>query len=687
LIQDGGVPIIVIARRPDYVEAVNSTLRKGGHPVHCTWISDLGDLPDALVQINPELVLAFTQEIGAPIQKLVDIRNQLAPTVPVLEVRDSVDEELIARAMSSGAQDAVSLKHRSRLNAVCTRELRSFRLERALDSTLAAATEYKHQLKHLLEDAADAIAHVHDGIIVATNPAWLQLFGYPDPDELVGMPVMDFFDKANHLALKSALVASSQGKWHGHELKAQGRLSDDSTLPVVLQLVDTEYEGEPCVRLCIPARAAIENEPEAKLERFAKLDATTALYNRRHFLEQLSQRLKSPEKGGVRALLYITLDGFRDIKADVGPLASEDVLVEFANVLRDITISEDLYGRFGGTMFLVFVSRGTMRDVEAWAENLCARIRGKVFDAGQRSVSLSCSVGIAAVDGQSDSLEELVRHADKANEQSREAGGDQLQVFQMELGEDTQAIRFDAHWIKEVKSALKDNRFSLLNQPIASLTDDDKDMYDVVLRMQDSSGQVVLPSHFIPAAERNGLMKPIDRWVLGAAVRFCSVRHASRVFARISVDSVVDPTLVAWVSARLKEANLAPSALCIQVTEEAARKHLKQAQALASQLADAGIFFALEHFGLGNKSVALLGKLKLDYAKIDGSLMQGLATSDANQARIRALVEAARSHRIDTIAERVEDANTMAVLWQLGVQYMQGYFVQEPEVVLQDVGM
>jgi diguanylate cyclase (GGDEF)-like protein/PAS domain S-box-containing protein len=687
LIQDGGVPIIVIAKRPDYVEAVNSTLRKGGHPVHCTWISDLGDLPDALVQINPELVLAFTQEIGAPIRKLVDIRNQLAPTVPVLEVRDSVDEELIARAMSSGAQDAVSLKHRSRLNAVCTRELRSFRLERALDSTLAAATEYKHQLKHLLEDAADAIAHVHDGIIVATNPAWLQLFGYPDPDELVGMPVMDFFDKANHLALKSALVASGQGKWHGHELKAQGRLSDDSTLPVVLQLVDTEFEGEPCVRLCIPARTAMKNEPEAKLERFAKLDATTALYNRRHFLEQLSQRLKSPEKGGVRALLYITLDGFRDIKADVGPLASEDVLVEFAKVLRDITINEDLYGRFGGTMFLVFVSRGTMRDVESWAESLCARIRGKVFEAGRRSVSLSCSVGIAAVDGQSDSLEELVRHADKANEQSREAGGDQLQVFQMELGEDTQAIRFDTHWIKEVKSALKDNRFSLLNQPIASLTDDDKDMYDVVLRMQDSSGQVVLPSHFIPAAERNGLMKPIDRWVLGAAVRFCSVRHASRVFARISVDSVVDPTLVAWVSARLKEANLVPSALCIQVTEEAARKHLKQAQALASQLADAGIFFALEHFGLGNKSVALLGKLKLDYVKIDGSLMQGLATSEANQSRIRSLVEAARSHRIDTIAERVEDANTMAVLWQLGVQYMQGYFVQEPEVVLQDVGM
>jgi EAL domain-containing protein (putative c-di-GMP-specific phosphodiesterase class I) len=153
------------------------------------------------------------------------------------------------------------------------------------------------------------------------------------------------------------------------------------------------------------------------------------------------------------------------------------------------------------------------------------------------------------------------------------------------------------------------------------------------------------------------------------------------------VDSVVDPTLVAWVSARLKEANLAPSALCIQVTEEAARKHLKQAQALASQLADAGIFFALEHFGLGNKCVALLGKLKLDYVKIDGSLMQGLATSEANQSRIRSLVEAARSHRIDTIAERVEDANTMAVLWQLGVQYMQGYFVQEPEVVLQDVGM
>lgn len=686
MIQDAGVPLIVLAKRPDFVEAVNSTLRKGGHPVHCTWISDLGDLPDALTQLNPELVLAFTQEIGATIAKVVAVRNQLAPTVPVLEVRDSIDEETIAKAMRSGAQDAISLKHRSRLNAVCSRELRSFRLERALDSTLAAATRYKHQLKHLLEDTADAIAHVHDGIVVAANPAWQELFGYADSESLTGLPVMDLFDPANHSALKGALVACGQGKWQGHELKAQGRLSDRSSISLALQLCQADYDGEPCVRLCIPARNAVQSEPDVKLERFARLDATTALYNRRYFIEELQKRLARPEKGGVRALLYITLDRFRDIKSDIGPLASEEVLVEFAALLRDTAISEDLYGRFGGTMFLVFVNRGTLRDVQSWAENLCARVRARVFEAGKRSVSLTCSVGIAPADGGTGTLEDLVLHADQANEQSRNGGGDQVKLFQVELDQDTQAIRFDAHWVKEVRSALKQNRFSLMHQPIASLNDDAKDMYDVILRMQDSNGQVVLPSHFIPAAQRNALMKPIDRWVLGAAVRFCATRRASRVFARISYDSLVDPTLVSWVSTQLKDAKLAPSALCIQVAEEVARKHLKQTQALAAQLGDAGIFFAIEHFGTGRKSAAILQSLRLDYAKIDGSLMQGLASNDENQQKIRELVEAARGHRVDTIAERVEDANTMAVLWQLGVQFMQGYFVQEPEVVLQDYG-
>src|SRR5260370_1331158 len=158
--------MIVMTRSQDHVEAINSTLRKAGHPVHCTWLPDARDLGDALTQINPEMLIAFIEELGIDLAALMKIKQQSAPGMPVLIMREHVDEAAIADAMSLGAQDVVTLANRSRLQSVATRELRAYRLERALSTTLSSAREYREQLQNFLEGSADAITHVQEGIIV-----------------------------------------------------------------------------------------------------------------------------------------------------------------------------------------------------------------------------------------------------------------------------------------------------------------------------------------------------------------------------------------------------------------------------------------------------------------------------------------------------------------------------------------
>ncbi|MCJ7555689.1 MAG: diguanylate cyclase, partial [Gammaproteobacteria bacterium] len=311
--QEAGVPLIVIAKTPEKAESINRTLRKGGHPVHCTMISDLDDLAEALSQINPELILVLTEQTGLRIKSVADLRNTWAPGVPILEVRDSQDEDTIAQAMREGANDSVSLSHGNRLIAVATRELRSFRLERVLNRTLSSASQDRQQLQNFLEGSADAIAQLSEGIVVSTNAAWLELFGYAEAEDLAGTPIMDLFDTNSHIAIKGALAACVQGQWSGHDLKAHGVLSDNSTLSLVLQLTQAEFDGEPSVRLCIPARKPAQREPEQKLERLANLDTATGLYNRNYFLTHLKHRMAQPARGGVSALLYLTVDKFRDI--------------------------------------------------------------------------------------------------------------------------------------------------------------------------------------------------------------------------------------------------------------------------------------------------------------------------------------------------------------------------------------
>src|SRR5277367_6693592 len=290
--------MIVMTRSQDHVEAINSTLRKAGHPVHCTWLSDASDLGDALTQINPEMLIAFIDELGVDLSSVMKVKQQTAPGMPVLIVRENVDEAAIADAMRLGCQDVVTLANRSRLAAVASRELRAHRLERALSTTLSSAREYRDQLQKFLEGSADAITHVQEGIIVDANRAWSELFGYSENDALTGTPLMDLFEQETHPALKGALVACLQGKWSDHGLKVQALLSDGSSLPLELNLTKADYENEPAVRIAIAALHKKDRDLEVQLADAVKNDSTTQFLQQRYLIAAVRERAEQNMRGG-----------------------------------------------------------------------------------------------------------------------------------------------------------------------------------------------------------------------------------------------------------------------------------------------------------------------------------------------------------------------------------------------------
>jgi PAS domain S-box-containing protein len=672
--------MIVMTRSQDHVEAINSTLRKAGHPVHCTWLPDARDLGDALTQLNPEMLVAFVDEPGVDMASIMKVRMQSAPEMPVLIVHESIDEAAIADAMRLGAQDAVTLANRSRLQAVATRELRAYRLERALSMTLSSAREYREQLQKFLEGSADAITHVQEGIIVEANRAWLELFGYSGDDALTGMPLMDLFEIETHPALKGALVACLQGKWTDHALKVQALLSDGSSLPLELTLTKADYESEPATRICIPARHKQDPDLETRLTEAVQNDASTGFLQQRHLTEALSLRCAESMKGGVRQIAHVKPDRFIDIQRGIGVLASEAFMTQLADVLRTQLTSTDICGRFAGSGFLVLLERGAARDVETWAENVVKRVAAHTFSIGQKTISATVTVGLTLLPPTDSDLGVSVGDAISATRRGRELGGNQVYAID-KSDTDTRVKAYDKVWVRHIKTALMENRFRLVQQPIASLLGEDKGMFDVLVRMLDEQGNEVLPAEFIAAAERNELMKNIDRWVIGASMSFAANRNASCIFVRISRETVLDKSLLAWVDTQLKSLKIEPKRLCVQVTEDLATQYVTQTRELAEQLRKLGFRFAIEHFGIGGDPLRLIADIGMDFIKIDGSLMQGLSTNQLQQQRVKGLVEAAKRKGVETVAERVEDANTMAVLWQLGIEFIQGYFVNAPEDV------
>lgn len=680
------VPLVVLTLQEDNVESINRTLRSSGQPAHCTWVSDPSELADAVDNKAPELLFFFADEYELSIAQVNDVCGTNAPTVPLIVLAEKADEQAITNALAQGARDLVTKDNKPRLNSVSAREIRAFRLERALNDTLSSATQYKKKLQAVMASAVDALAVVQEGILVDANDAWADIFGANSAD-LIGQLVMDFFEPVSHTVLKGALSACQKGRWEGDSLRLQAIHHSGSSSGVEAWISASIHEGEAAIHISIPIQpAALQPEaPEPAAELAGEMSeqiAASKYYLRTHFLKLFADRISTERKGGVGALAYLRPDRFGELKDEIGPLASEELLIQLAGVISELSQPKDLLGRFGGTDFTLYLERGTLRDVEAWAENVLKVVASHIFEIADHSVSLTCTMGIAETNIGTTDIDSLIRCAETALKRGRQRGGNEV-VLEEASDEDTRTQRYDEIWVRHIKSALMDNRFRLLHLPIAGLSGDNQIWFDTLVRMVDEQGNEVLPGEFMPAATRNRLMKNIDRWVIGASLSFCASKEGT-VFIRLSAESVTDPSLMEWLNQQLDQQRVSPDRIVFQVAEEDATAHMKQTKATAVRLQAMGFAFAIEHFGLGRDPVQLLGHVPVDYVKIDGSLMQGLASNEVLQEKVRRLANAAEEKQIATIAERIEDANTMAVLFQLGIGYMQGHYLQEPDVVLQE---
>lgn len=679
-----GIAIAVLTEDQDDVEIVNKALRDAGHAAHCHWIDSPKKFDKALGKELIELIILNGDRYPDSIRQVVKQKDSFIPEVPVIAAQETVDEPAIQAAMEQGACDLISMDKKARLQAVVSRELRAYRVERALNSTLHSATGYRKQLNDYMQGSSSAIAYVQEGIVTDANNAWLALFKAKDVEEVRGMPLMDNFEPQSQAAIKGAIVATTKGKWAvGEKLIATSRLTDHGKTDLDLDFQLVDFGDGPHVQIRIAPPEKTPEEPTKLVHEALKRDPTTLFFNRATYLERIKRRLAKKPKSGLHALAFIKPDDFSEVHSKVGYLASEEVLSQFAEEVRKRMHPRDVAGRFEGTVILTLLQRGNERDAEVWGQQLVDHMREHAFEVDDQEIQLTCTVGVCAVSGMYSNLEELIVAVADAHRQGKDSGGNSVYLNES-TDADTRQRKYDAIWVKRIKAALMESRFRLAHLPIAGLRSDSEQMFDTLVRMIDEQGNAILPSEFIPAAERNNLMKMIDRWILTASLDFCAENEAAQMFMRLSRQSMRDGTLLDWMKKEFGKQDVDPSRICIQIPEQEAAKFIKESQKKAEQLRELGVSFALEHYGVDKNRFQILDILKPDYIKIDGELMHSLTTDTKMQEAVRELSNAADKRGIKTIAERVENANAMAVLFQLGVHYMQGHYVHEPEVVLQE---
>jgi len=422
---------------------------------------------------------------------------------------------------------------------------------------------------------------------------------------------------------------------------------------------------------------------EAAIQHLAMHDALTGLRNRASFLAALEGLLnQARHEDGQHSLLFLDLDQFKIVNDTCGHLAGDEMLKQLSEVLHRPIRGSDLLARVGGDEFCILLENCVLDRARSVAETLRTAVHDFRFLWNGKVFSVGVSIGIVAIDKHSGSANDILSAADMACYAAKDRGRDAIHVYERNDQEMTRR-RGEMDWVSRIDDALHANRFRLWRQPIRLLGGvGGIHHYELLLRMLDPDGNVVLPGAFLPAAERYDRMRDIDRWVIDNGLRYIGThRESGDQFHAINLSggSLSDDGLREFVGDRIAAYGVDPRGICFEITETVAIGNFQAAVDFMQNLRGIGCRFALDDFGSGLSSFAYLKSLPVDFIKIDGKFIRNLRSDPMDRAIVEAIHRVAHVASLRTIAEFVEDSALIDILEGIGVDFAQGYGVGRPE--------
>lgn len=416
----------------------------------------------------------------------------------------------------------------------------------------------------------------------------------------------------------------------------------------------------------------------------ASHDALTGLDNRRVFEQRLQRALESArDQYAEHALFYLDLDQFKVINDTCGHLAGDDLLRQLARVLQGRVRKQDVLARLGGDEFGVLMEYCSLPDALRVANSLCRAVNDFRFAWDEKTFRLGISIGVVAINSASDSFSGVLSAADSACYAAKDAGRNRVHLYTEDDAELAQR-QGEMQWVARINQALEENRFQLAFQPIVPVHCAAKGYhYELLLRMEGESGQILMPGAFLPAAERYHLVAKLDQWVVGTALDWLSshpqhLDHLALCAINLSGHSLGDEYLLDYLADRLSHQPALAEKLCFEVTETAAIANLSSALHFIQTLKNLGCRFALDDFGSGLSSFAYLKKLPVDFLKIDGLFVEDIVSDPVSLAMVNSINEIGHVMGMETIAEFVKNDQILAHLRAIGVNYAQGYGIGKP---------
>ncbi|MBV1882019.1 MAG: EAL domain-containing protein [Pseudomonadales bacterium] len=675
------IRLLILHESQDEAEQLINLLRNSGHATRATQITSEEEFIDQLKQHTWDLLLARPEADGILADIAISHIRRMEKDIPVILLADDNNSDFLTEGLKSGASDVVPMEEEQRFILVIKRELKNLAERRGRRKAEIALREAEKRCDLLLDSSRDAITYVIDGMHIYANQSYIEMFGYDDPDDFEGMPMIDMVAPSDQDNLKKFLKSYTETE--SGELTCKGVRTDDSEISLKMLFSPANYDGEPCTQIVIRA-ATGDAQLQEKLQEISSQDLLTSLYNRQHFITKLDSCVQKATEGSDHyVLFYLSLDNFGKLKSQVGIAGADLVLGDIATLLKKEAVEEAILARFGEDVFTLVYPQDDPELAIEYAKRICSSIENHLSEVQDRSAQVTASIGIAMLNESSPPTDELISRAhlasDKVHETNQNGNGVHLHTIDDDEKDapDGQKQRSKAQLQKAIDGGL----FKILFQPIISLRGDTSEFYEVLLRLIDDNGNDVSPHNFLATAAINKLAEKIDRWVIIQSVKTLVERRKKGVDTHIIINltsqTLIDPTFLPWLSVALKAARLPSDVLTFQISESDATTYLKQAKAFTKGMTQLHCTTCISRFGGSINPFNTLKHITVDYLKIDGSFLQDIDSQEAKET-LKELVSTAHSHGKLTIMPMVESAGALSSLWQIGVNYIQGYYLQPP---------
>lgn len=535
----------------------------------------------------------------------------------------------------------------------------------------------ERRIQSLIDDSRTAICFSINNKLCYANERFYEQLGYDPLIDPKSLSLDKIVAPSNRESLYESINSIQLGEQPSCSIGAEILRADSTRFDATLMLYPAVYSETDAIQINI-------TQLLADTEIFNEMDPISGLLNQQGFGRQLEQRLALARKGGNDGFLfYITLDGYQTLHQNTGQEGTDLLAGALGKLLKSLVNEAHTLARIDDNIYTLLLADSHIETAKALAREICLSVSGLDLALGEYQIHSTCSIGIAMISESSPKATELISRAETAAKSlsHNERHGNGYSFFQ--LDQSKPVVTTDAKAVQRVVDAITHNRFRLLFQPIVSLDTEIRiSHYEVLLRLITEDHKEISPNIFMSSISDDNVLARMDMWVLEECVMLMRQSldkgKRNRLFINITGRTLRNKSLLPWFAEQLRSMRLPADHLVFQISEVDALASPAYYKAFCKALHKLHCKICLKHFGSTSESDFILSDAAIDYIKLDGSYLKDLNRNTISKKQLETIIKPLKEKKITIIAPMVEDTRQMSALFRLGVQMVQGHYLQPP---------